>query len=95
MYSEGFGIEKLLEIKEYEDGRSRGEVIGCELEIYWGSIEKVLEGMGKVFGMEFENIGEVISEVLYENLDDMGYRIDEEVYLRWEDEREWEKLCKK
>ena len=70
-------------------------MIGCELEIYWGSIEKVLEGMGKVFGMEFENIGEVISEVLYENLDDMGYRIDEEVYLRWEDEGEWEKLCKK
>ena len=82
MYCEGFGIERVLEIKEYEDGRCRGEVIGCELEIYWGSIEKVLEGMGKVFGMEFKNIGEVVSEVLYENLDGMGYRIDEEIYLR-------------
>jgi len=83
IYSESFGVENVIGYKEYEDGRNRREVIGCELEERWGSIEGVIEGMGKVFGMKFESIGEVISEVMYENLDEMGYRIDEEVYIRW------------
>ena len=61
------------------------EIIREVLIERWRSEEQVIRGIGKIMGEEFNSLEEVLEEVVVEkeSIDDgMGYRIDEERYLR-------------
>ena len=85
IYSEGYGIEKIEGVREYSEDWMVEEIIREVLIEKWGSEEEVIRGIGNVLGEEFDSLEEVLEEVIVEkeSIDDgMGYRIDEERYLR-------------
>jgi hypothetical protein len=85
IYSEGFGVEKVDEVREYSEDWMIEEIIKEVLVDKWGSEDEVIRGIGKIMGEEFKSLDKVLEEVVVEkeSIDDgMGYRIDEERYLR-------------
>ena len=85
IYSESFGIEKVEEVREYDEEWMIEEIIREVLVEKWGGEIEVMDGIGKVLGEEFDSIDGVLEEIIVEkeSIDDgMGYRIDEESYLR-------------
>ena len=85
IYSEGFGVEKVEEVREYSEDWEIEEIIRDILMERWNGIEEIKRGMGEVLGEEFDSLEEVLEEVIVEkeSIDDgMGYRIGEERYLR-------------
>ena len=85
IYSEGFGVEKVDEAREYSEDWMIEEIIKEVLVDKWGSEEEVIRGIGKIMGEEFKSLDKVLEEIVVEkeSIDDgMGYRIDEERYLR-------------
>jgi hypothetical protein len=84
-----FGVEKVDEVREYSEDWMIEEIIKEVLVDKWGSEDEVIGGIGKIMGEEFKNIYiyiyKVVEEIVVEkeSIDDgMGYRIDEERYLR-------------
>lgn len=93
IYSESFGVEKVEEVREYDEEWMIEEIIREVLLEKWGSEEEVIRGIGNVLGEEFDSLEEVLEEVIVEkeSIDDgMGYRIDEERYLRIVEKEEYE-----
>ena len=93
IYSEGFGVEKVDEVREYSEDWMIEEIIKEVLVDRWGSEDEVIRGIGKIMGEEFKNIYKVVEEIVVEkeSIDDgLGYRIDEERYLRVVEEEEYE-----
>jgi hypothetical protein len=91
IYSEGFGVEKVDEVREYSEDWMIEEIIKEVLVDKWGSEDEVIRGIGKIMGEEFKNIYKVVEEIVVEkeSIDDgLGYRIDEERYLRVVEEEE-------
>jgi hypothetical protein len=85
LYSESFGVEKVDEVREYEEEWSLEEIIREVLIEKWGSVEEVIDGMEDVMGEKYRDLDSIIEDVIVEkeSIDDgMGYRIDEERYLR-------------
>lgn len=85
IYSESFGVEKVEEVREYHEEWMIEEIIREVLIERWRSEEQVIRGIGKIMGEEFNSLEEVLEEVVVEkeSIDDgMGYRVDEERYLR-------------
>ena len=85
IYSESFGVEKVEEVREYSEEWMIEEIIREVLVEKWGSEEEVIRGIGEIMGEEFKSLEEVLEEIVVEkeSIDDgMGYRIDEERYLR-------------
>ena len=93
IYSEGFGVEKVDEVREYSEDWMIEEIIKEVLVDKWGSEDEVIRGIGKIMGEEFKNIYKVVEEIVVEkeSIDDgLGYRIDEERYLRVVEKEEYE-----
>ena len=91
IYSESFGIEKVEEVREYSEDWEIEEIIRDILMERWNGIEEIKRGMGEVLGGEYSSLNDVVEEVIVEkeSIDDgMGYRIDEERYLRIVEEEE-------
>jgi len=85
IYSESFGVENIEETREYHEEWVIEEIIREVLIEKWGSEEEVIRGIGKIMGEEFDSLDRVLEEIVVEkeSIDDgMGYRIDEERYLR-------------
>jgi hypothetical protein len=85
LYSESFGVEKVDEVREYEEEWSLEEIIREVLIEKWGSVEEVIDGMEDVMGEKYRDLDSIIEDIIVEkeSIDDgMGYRIDEERYLR-------------
>jgi len=85
LYSESFGVESVDEVREYEEEWSLEEIIREVLIEKWGSVEEVIDGMEDVMGEKYKDLDSIIEDVIVEkeSIDDgMGYRIDEERYLR-------------
>jgi len=80
-----FGVEKVDEVREYSEDWMIEEIIREVLVEKWGSEEEVIRGIGEIMGEEFKSLDKVLEEIIVEkeSIDDgMGYRIDEERYLR-------------
>lgn len=85
IYSEGFGIEKVEEVREYSKDWEIEEIIRDILMERWNGIEEIKRGMGEVLGGDYSSLNDVVEEIIVEkeSIDDgMGYRVDEERYLR-------------
>ena len=85
IYSEGFGVEKVEEVREYSEDWEIEEIIRDILMERWNGIEEIKRGMGEVLGGDYSSLNDVVEEIIVEkeSIDDgMGYRIDEERYLR-------------
>jgi hypothetical protein len=85
IYSESFGVEKVEEVREYDNEWMIEEIIREVLLEKWGSEEQVIDGIGEIMGETFVSLDKVLEEVVVEkeSIDDgMGYRVDEERYLR-------------
>ena len=85
IYSEGFGVEKVEGVREYDEEWMVEEIIKEVLVDKWGCEDEVIRGIGKIMGEEFNSLEEVLEEIIVEkeSIDDgMGYRVDEERYLR-------------
>ena len=85
IYSESFGVEKVEEAREYSEDWMIEEIIREILVEKWGSEEEVIRGIGEIMGEEFKSLDKVLEEIVVEkeSIDDgMGYRLDEERYLR-------------
>ena len=85
LYSESFGVENVDEVREYDEEWSLEEIIREVLIEKWGSVEEVIDGMEDVMGEKYKDLDSIIEDVIVEkeSIDDgMGYRIDEERYLR-------------
>lgn len=85
IYSEGFGIEKIEEVREYSEDWEIEEIIRDILMERWSGIEEIKRVMGEVLGGDYSSLNDVVEEIIVEkeSIDDgMGYRIDEEKYLR-------------
>jgi hypothetical protein len=88
-----FGVEKVDEVREYSEDWMIEEIIKEVLVDKWGSEDEVIRGIGKIMGEEFKNIYKVVEEIVVEkeSIDDgLGYRIDEERYLRIVEKEEYE-----
>lgn len=85
LYSESFGVESVDEVREYDEEWSLEEIIREVLIEKWGSVEEVIDGMEDVMGEKYRDLDSIIEDIIVEkeSIDDgMGYRIDEECYLR-------------
>lgn len=85
LYSESFGVESVDEVRVYDEEWSLEEIIREVLIEKWGSVEEVIDGMEDVMGEKYRDLDSIIEDVIVEkeSIDDgMGYRIDEERYLR-------------
>lgn len=85
LYSESFGVENVDEVREYDEEWSLEEIIREVLIEKWGSVEEVIDGMEDVMGEKYKDLDSIIEDIIVEkeSIDDgMGYRIDEERYLR-------------
>lgn len=85
LYSESFGVESVDEVREYDEEWSLEEIIREVLIEKWGSVEEVIDGMEDVMGEKYKDLDSIIEDIIVEkeSIDDgMGYRIDEERYLR-------------
>lgn len=85
LYSESFGVERVDEVREYDEEWSLEGIIREVLMDKWGSVEEVIEGMEDVMGEKYRDLDRLIEDIIVEkeSIDDgMGYRIDEERFLR-------------
>lgn len=85
IYKESFGVEKIEETREYHEEWTIEDIIREVLLEKWNSEEEVISGIGNILGEEFHSMNGVLEEIIVEkeSIDDgMGYRVDEERYLR-------------
>ena len=85
IYRECRGVEEVLDVREYNDDWELEEVLREILLEKWNSVEEVKRVMGEVLGEDCKNLNEVVEMIMFEKegIDDgMGYRVDEEVFVR-------------
>lgn len=86
IYRECRGVEEILDARVYSDDWVIEEVLREVLLEKWNNVDEVKRVMGEVLGEDCNSLNDVVEMIMFEKegIDDgMGYRVDEEVYVRF------------